>query len=193
MLQQILKTSVSEIDIVSAIGTGLIESHLRIDYNSESAYVSALAEAAFQAVQGELNEDLSGYTLKLFFDVLRPVFTLPASGERISISSANYWDKDGVQQAFSTSDFLFENVGYPTYVSYVGEGVETQAGRKSPFSIEFVVSQGEVQTAIKQAVLLMMGHLYENREMVSEGRKYEVPKSVSYLLSQYKKQAARWT
>lgn len=46
---------------------------------------------------------------------------------------------------------------------------------------------GEIPSPIIQAILLMVGNLYANRESVAFAQSYEVPKSYDYLLSMYVK------
>lgn len=43
----------------------------------------------------------------------------------------------------------------------------------------------ELPSPIIQAILLMVGNLYANRESVAFAQSYEVPKSYEYLLSMY--------
>lgn len=45
---------------------------------------------------------------------------------------------------------------------------------------------GEIPTPLSQAILLMIGNLYMNRESVAFNSVVEVPKSYDYLLSLYK-------
>ena len=42
-----------------------------------------------------------------------------------------------------------------------------------------------VPAQIKQAILLIIGHLYENRESVSVERMYEIPMGAQTLLGSY--------
>ena len=44
---------------------------------------------------------------------------------------------------------------------------------------------GCLPSPLIQAMLLMIGNLYENRESVAFAQSYEVPKSYDYLLSMY--------
>jgi uncharacterized phage protein (predicted DNA packaging) len=43
----------------------------------------------------------------------------------------------------------------------------------------------EIPPPILHAIRMMVGHLYNNRESVSETKMYEVPMAISYLLGPY--------
>ena len=55
-MRQTIKETVTPVDIVSVLTTGVIESHLRVTYSADSSYLDGLAKAALAAVEKEVNE-----------------------------------------------------------------------------------------------------------------------------------------
>lgn len=51
---------------------------------------------------------------------------------------------------------------------------------------EMIAEEGEVPKPLLQAMLLMIGNFYDNRESVSYGNAIEVPNTLQYILSMYR-------
>ena len=77
----------------------------------------------------------------------------------------------------------------------VNQSYPTTSDRIAAIRVEYIVgvtAANLVDNAIKQAVLLTIGHWYQNREAVIVGRiATELPMAAKYLLDQYKIQVAR--
>lgn len=51
----------------------------------------------------------------------------------------------------------------------------------------YVAVNGDLPSALKQAVLIMAANLYNNRESIAYTSVYSIPMSLDYLLAQFKK------
>lgn len=51
---------------------------------------------------------------------------------------------------------------------------------------DMIAEEGEVPKPLLQAMLLMIGNFYDNRESVSYGNAIEVPNTLQYILSMYR-------
>ncbi|MEZ5537636.1 MAG: head-tail connector protein [Thiolinea sp.] len=82
-----------------------------------------------------------------------------------SISSVNYWDQEDTERAFPTTDYL------PAFGNFCG-GIEFRdpyafpsvAQRSDAVNIRFEVGPYHTPATVKQAILLIASHWYENRE-----------------------------
>jgi uncharacterized phage protein (predicted DNA packaging) len=52
---------------------------------------------------------------------------------------------------------------------------------------DFVEESGYLPPALQQAILIMAGNLYNNRESVAYTSTYSIPMSLEYMLAQFKK------
>ena len=107
-----------------------------------------------------------------------------------------YYDADNVLQTVLVADYIIDNSAMPTRLALApSQSWPTIADRINAIEINYRVgvdSADDVDGAIKQAVLLTIGHWYQNRETVVIGRiATEVPISAKYLLDQYKIQVCR--
>lgn len=51
---------------------------------------------------------------------------------------------------------------------------------------DMIAEEGEVPKPLLQAMLLMIGNFYDNRESISYGNAIEVPNTLQYILSMYR-------
>lgn len=108
-----------------------------------------------------------------------------------SVSSIKYTDDDGTENTMSTSDYNIDTVSEPGRIVLTdsGEWPSDTLNTLNPINIEYVSGYGgstSVPKAFKQAIKLIVGDLYENREN-SRDTKYgelkEIPFSAKRLLS----------
>lgn len=159
---------------ITAPATGVISlqearDHLRVTSNEEDAliadYVSA-ASAYLDARDGILGEALITQTWRYALDYPQEV-TLPL-GPVQSITAIRYLDESGVEQTYSAANYRL-----------VDGRVELVAGAEWPivadqsdaFWIDFVAGYGAasaVPMTARHAALMMVGELYQVREMGAE-------------------------
>ena len=186
MKQNTIKT-ITPVDMVTELGSSVIESHLRLDYASESAYIDALTAAAWNSIEDRLGEEYGAVLLQTAQEVLPAEFSLPVDGSRIDAMTITYIDESGTQQTVDSADFSFAPIGYPAQVVYSGDRVALSEKIARPVTITYSTTAKAVPNALKQAALMLIGHLYENRQGVSDVRLFEVPMAVDYLCRPYQK------
>jgi uncharacterized phiE125 gp8 family phage protein len=170
-----------------------LKTQLRIDASDEDAYLPGLITAAREYCENFTGRTIGTKTLEGILD------DFPCEGIYLfdspvqSITSIKYIDSDGTENTWnsiyyvSNLDIIPERIypaygqSWPAYTPYPTGSVRItyQAGHTS----------SNLPEAIKQAILLVAGDLYENREATSEKRAYELPFSVRALLMPYK---IRW-
>ena len=169
--------------------------HLRVDGNGEDSLISSLI-----SVSREYCENFTGRAVSVqTFEGVLPSFP---SEKRIELPMPP-----------------LKEVAYVRYVNSKGEDVELSEGedylvitkvepgviypviskpwpvdlwdRPDAVRVKFTAGYDVIPNIIRQAMLLLIGHFYENREAVAQGNAaYELPFAVKALLFQYK--IARW-
>lgn len=157
-----------------APATGVISlaearNHLRITGLDEDALIAgyvASASAYLDARDGILGEALVTQTWRLAMDEPAEV-TLPI-GPVQSIAAIKYLDAAGVEQTFSSSSYRLVD----RRVELVsGAAWPTVADQSDAFWIDFVAGYGAaaaVPATVRQAALMLVGEMYQTREMGAE-------------------------
>lgn len=156
-------------------------------------FVSSLITAARQTVEARTSRALINqtwdYTLDCFPTGLDPIY-LPKA-PLSSVTHVKYYDTSGVQQTLSTNTYKVLSAREPGEIllKYQQEWpyLYSEAG---VIEIRFVAGYGaaasSVPAALKQAVLLLVTHWFNNREAVLIGSiSKEIELSFEALCSQY--------
>lgn len=174
-------------DIVTTLGSSTIESHLRLSYASETNYLNALASSAWESIEDRIGEEYGVSTYTTYQEGLPSEFTLPVDGSRIDTMAISYVDVNGVTVNVDSADFDYSSAGYPVQVVYSGDAVELSEDKARPVTVTYTTTAKGIPVALQQACLMLMGHLYENRQGVASERAYKVPMSIEYLCRPYQK------
>ena len=178
---------------VPLLTTAEAKSHLRVDTTADDTLIDNLVKAARESAEVYTNRFFIDTTLTLKGDKWSDIEYLFKSPVR-SISSIKYYDSDNALQTLATSVYLLDNSHQPSRVTLdEGESFPNLASRANAIEVVYGVGYGnaasDVPEAIRQAVLLTVGHFYQNREDVVVGRiASQLPMAAKYLLDQYKVQ-----
>ncbi len=168
------------------------KAHMRVDFSDDDDLITALVVAARQQAENHTNRVLLtqtwDWTLDRFpctrtFEVPRPPLQ--------SVSSITYKDTNGDEQTFSSSKYLVDTGSERGRISLAdGESWPATKAEINAVTIRFIAGYGDtaatVPQQIRQAILMMVGHLYEHRESVAAGvAATEVPFSTRALLGPY--------
>lgn len=160
--------------------------YLRIDGTDEDAVIGDLIKAARTVVEQKgrlaLITQTWDYTLDAWPDVIR----IPI-GPVQSVVSVTYVDSNGTTQTLDPAEYQVDNSQNPARIT-PAYGRVWPVARVQPNSIavRFVAGFGDTTADIprdlRQALLLLLGHFYENREAVTVGSVTEVPMTVNFLI-----------
>ena len=171
-----------------AVTLAEVKSQLSIAHSDEDTFLSSLIMTACAYAERITNRSLISRSWELLTDFPcgdgpDAAITLPISPV-ISVASVTYYDADGNSTVLAGSSYISQtgdraalypsgNVSWPT----------TSADRLHPVSVVFVagydgtadspVDLTNIPEPIRQAILLHIAHLYENREAVMFGRSIE--------------------
>ena len=166
----------------SAAPVSLIEAkaHLRVDHDEDDDSINLLIGAAVGHLDGWtgiLGRCLATQTWRQDYSCFAPVLRLPLE-PAASITSIT----DDGEPVASESYSLATDAGGS--VVRFAEGVSLTGA----ISVTFVAGYEDVPAPIKAAILLMVGHWYQNREAVAVGVTVEnLPMAVDALLAPYRR------
>lgn len=194
------------------VTTAEAKTHMRIDFSTDDTYIEGLITAATDWVQWRSGRQLVSATFRQSWDSY-PTVIYPSkndwlqSGARIwqpgmetafvplargpvsSVSWVKYYDADDVQQTVSSSDYWVDTDSDPARVVPKNGWPTIYLGRPNAFQVQFVAGYGNaaaVPKLLKQAVLWLVAHWYENREAVVMNQyAREVPMGVESACMRY--------
>lgn len=167
------------------------KAHCRIDDDADDALVQSIISAAFAHI-----ENRTGQTFNRVDNSVMVLDALPSGSDGIelqwtpvrSVTSVEYLDPQGAQQTIASDSLFLDTRGvYP--IVYPDAEADWPDSKSLRGSVKVIVDTGhsEVPYDVKAAALLIVGHLYENRESVVIGTiSSELPMGVSALLGPYK-------
>ncbi len=184
--------TVSTIDILT---TAEVKAHLKVDTAADDTLIDNLRDAATNSAQEYTNRFFTSTTLTQYADKWSEIAELYKSPLQ-SITHIKYYDSDDSLQTLSSDVYNSDGSAMPARIALaVNQSYPTTSDRIAAIRVEYIVgvtAANLVDNAIKQAVLLTIGHWYQNREAVIVGRiATELPMAAKYLLDQYKIQVAR--
>jgi uncharacterized phiE125 gp8 family phage protein len=169
------------------------KAHVRVDIAADDALIRGLVVAARQMAETITRRALCTQTWDYLLDEFpgEDQIYLPFPPLQ-SVTSVKYTDEDDDESTFSSSSYLVDAYSEPGRIrlksgySWPGDTLRVVNG----VAVRFVCGYGEpgdVPDAIKSAMLLMIGHWYENREAATVGAvAREVPLGVEALLWPYR-------
>lgn len=163
-----------------ALTLDLVKQHLRVLHDDEdeliAQYMAASADYVEQATsklltRREVTQDFDRFTSKL------PLYWGPNPDNVV----VTYLDADDVEATVSGPRLVRGSLyapasGWPSTACHSPVFVTYEAG----------YAEGEVPSALMSAQLLLIGHLYVNREAVSAGQSVPVPYAVDALIQPYR-------
>ena len=171
--------------------TAEAKTHLKVDTSADDTYIDNLVSAATESAQIFTNRYFINTAITQHGDIWSDIATLFKS-KVSSITHIKYYDSDNSLQTLASSVYLEDLTHQPATIGLKpNQSFPSLAGRISAVQCKYVVGYGsaasDVPEGIREAVLLIVGNLYENRQEVVVGRiATELPKSAQYLLEQYK-------
>lgn len=171
------------------------KAHLRVDHSDEDALIGTLLQAAvdhLDGYSGVLGRCLINQTWRVDFWTWQPAFRLPFP-DVSSISSVVYSDVDNAEQTVSESLYELIEDAQGALVKTLDDFTDPTLydDRSDAVRITFVAGYGDdaadVPSAIKAAILLMVGHWYQHREAVTAGSTETLPMAVEALITPYRR------
>lgn len=185
-----------------ALDLARAKAHLRVDFDAEDGLIAGYLAAAIGAVErltGRILEERDlVYRLDRWTDRLgRERIVLPYDPV-VSVEGVDYVDPDGAPQEMlpeaAPGDGGFRTVAGEPYMLLppAAESFPALADRPGAISVRHTAGYGgdagDAPAELEAAVLLMLGHLYMNREAVGQaGAVSELPLGVDALCAPWRR------
>lgn len=167
---------------------------------SQDSYLSGLEVATRQAIEDYLGMSIFGVTYRVWYGseslVASPVcLDLPEVSQNlypnqagVQITSVGYWN-DSFPPVFSTianSNYYYDASGNKVILNSLPTSINSVM--TAPIVVEYITTSNPMSAypVIKQAGLLLLTHLYNNRSNSTDSLLREIPFGVATLLRNYK-------
>lgn len=179
---------------VSAISLNEAKDHLRVDLVEEDSLIQRLTHAATGMVEGPHGVGLAlvEQQWELSLDYWPAVIDLPLYPVQ-SVDSITYVDGDGNSQTLSNFQAAV-NRNPATIAPAVDERWPNARDQLEAITVTFTAGyakdgtdyRANIPEDLRAALLLLVGHLYENRVAVTQDSMEQVPLAVTHILERYR-------
>lgn len=173
------------------------KAHLRVEHDDDDDLIDALITMAREWVENHCRRSLVQRTLELRMDAWCPVILLPR-GPVQSITHVKYVDATGTLATLSTSHYQADLYSTPPRIVPAWGLIwpTLKEGELNAVVVRYVAGYApgatsptdygaNVPRTILAAMKLIIGHLYENRELAAAVQLYDMPFAVRALLAQH--------
>jgi uncharacterized phiE125 gp8 family phage protein len=174
--------------------------HLRLDtfgspeIHEDDNIVTALITASREWCEQYTRRALATQTITAVYDEFpTDPIELPLAPAQ-SVDSITYIDNDGATQTLATSVYTFNSYTNEIWLKY-GQSYPSTRSDVNAVTITYTAGYTDEDSSpnndpmpkpIYQAMLLMIGHLYEHREAVDLNNLTDLPMGVTILLQPYR-------
>jgi uncharacterized phiE125 gp8 family phage protein len=165
------------------------KSHLRIESNDEDVLVTGLIEAAREWCEGYQNRAFITQTWEIALDSFPSENHIEIPKPPLqSIESVKYYGTDETEYTFSADSYCVDTYSEPGRIvlkfgeTWPSDMLRTANGVIIQFTVGYGDTVASVPEKVKQAIKVLVGQLYENREATDIKELKEVPFAVRDLL-----------
>ncbi|MDK2918991.1 MAG: hypothetical protein PWQ37_1724 [Candidatus Petromonas sp.] len=184
------------IKVIEEIGPDIVtleevKGHLRVEHSDEDAYITSLIKVATEYCENFIGRFIKQRLVEIILNEFPiKVIKLPVSPV-CEINNIYYTNLNNEKVYINLSDYTIIPETEPPIVIHKDRWPKDVIDIPGKVRVEAKVGYELIPQSIKQSVLLLCGHFYENREAVSKkGELNELPFSISALLYPYK--VFRW-
>jgi uncharacterized phiE125 gp8 family phage protein len=146
------------------------------------SFIAAATDHCENFIGGALVQQQKTYYGKLYREII-------LSSKIISVESFSYVDTSGAVQQLAGNDFYIDRSQTLNALTPVNEWPNVNQIHPQPIIIEFTCGYGDaaaVPEGVKQAIRLLVGHWFRNRDAESASISSSVQSSVRSLLAPYR-------
>jgi len=163
--------------------------HLNVDFSDDDSIIELIIQTAREAVENKTGRKLITTTMGHQRDCFSSVMELPHTVQ--SVSTITYVDTDGVNQTLAATEYDVDINRTPGRITLAyGKTYPATRDKVNAVTIEYITGFGDtaqsVPSALQHAMLLLIGHYYENREATAPININTVPMTVEFLINPYR-------
>ena len=189
-LQDHLRTQIVTAPAVTPISLDEVKSQLRVEHTDDNTLLTRLISVAIAMtdVKGVLGQAMITQTWAQWLGP-NPTKTVQLLlGPVQSVSAVKYYDVDGVLQTDTLANYSVFGVPSKTTIEpKSGFNWPVTQERDDAIKIEYVIGYGDASTdvpeTIRHALMLMIGHWYDNREQTQMDDLSDIPFGFMELLN----------
>ena len=154
------------------------------DTTEDAAIITPLITAAREYCENITGKALAAQTIEAYPDRFTNIIVLPRPPV-ISVASIKYTDVYGTETTMDAGDYLVDTVAGRVAIKTIPNFTPALL---NPIKITYTAGTASIPKTIRQAMLLLIGHWYDNREAVVVGAiaSIKVELAVKALLNQSK-------
>lgn len=177
-------------DALNVVTLATAKSHLRVEHSTDDALITTLISVAQDLVEGYTGAFLQTTTGHFYFDHFHEFMKLHA-GPRLTINTetdgVTYINNQDVRITIAASDYQIEGIGYPARLRMMSTPTDVNDELNAVrVDVTCGYTDGDRPDALIAAMLLIIGHLYENRQDVGQFKTFETPLASRYLMEPYR-------
>lgn len=167
----LLKTTIQTAPAVEPVSTAEAKTHMRVTIATDDTYIDRLIQAAREWVEMVTARALINQTWDMYLDRFPSANEIeipyPPLG---SVTHVKYTDSDDTEATFTSDDYDVDTDSEPGRVvlGYTKTWPTATLRPMNPVTVRFVAGYGaagaNVPERFRQAILLLVGEMYENRE-----------------------------
>lgn len=171
------------------ISLSIAKQHLRIDSTDEDELVDLYIRAAADTIEGPEGAGiaLNSQQWDLWLDCFPAEIKIPI-GPLIQVDAITYTDTDGAEQTFASANYEVDALqGLVRPVE--GQSWPTTDQVYNAIKVRFTAgySSGELPSDLQAALLLILGHLYREREESTTVALHELPMGAQSIINRYRR------
>ncbi len=171
-----------------------VKEQLRIEHTDDDALIARLINVAvaYTDVQGALGHAMITQKWGQWVDSTPPQTVKLLLGPLISVTAVKYYDTDGVLQTDTLSNYeIFGTEFSSTIGPKEGFAWPVTQDRPDAIRIEYTIGYGSVTTDIpetlRHALMMLIGHWYDNRETTMMDELSNVPYGFDALMDMHRR------
>lgn len=168
-----------------------VRAFLRVDSSESDVELLRLIEVATDRIVNLTRRQLCTATRRLILQGFPCARRLELPWPPLqSIVAVTYFDENGASQTWASSKYFVSTATEPGYVApkQAEDWPATYEGRPDAVTVEYVAGYATVDAipeALRHAVLMSVGHYYEQRGELTRNNLVEAPQAVGHLIEQY--------
>lgn len=170
-----------------------VKAQLRVEHTDDDDILNRLINVAvaFTDVKGALGQAMISQKWGQWIESTPPQKVKLILSPFIALTAVNYYDTDGVLQTDTLSNYqVFGTSTYVTVEPKDGFSWPTTQSRPDAIRLDYTIGYGEttadVPETLRHALMLIVGHWYDNREQSSFDELSNIPFGFEALLNMHR-------